>query len=247
MGGGRIIQYDNNFYYVTFYANEILHCIDGIRIHKLGTDALKENILIRYVPEHYVWKNIYDNKDTEFGTELEDYIDSIRSEVTSDEYLENGDESGIHIYYGDEVYAPDFVVESEQYGKAEYYQIDFANIGVPVYMRKHNHFPPHFPCFVRAEFYLCDEEQNEVLKLENMGLEVDSSYPFGLDLEIQQIWFKEIDGQVLTFCVYYLSDYNYVLDVLLVDGDEITRVRSDAFVPDQSGFVLTEGKIFWTM
>ena len=137
-------------------------------------------------------------------------------------------------------------MESEQYGKADYYQIDFANIGVPVYMRKHSRFPQHFPCFVRAEFYLCDEERDEVLKLENMGLGVDSSYPFGLGLEIQQIWFKEISGQVLTFCVYYLSDYNYVLDVILVNGDKITRVRSDVFVPDQSRFVLTEGRIFWT-
>ena len=247
MGGGRIVQYDNNFYYVTLYANDILHCIDGIRIHKLGTNALEENILIRYVPEHYAWKNIYDNEDTELGAELEDYIDNIRPEITSDEYLENGDESGIHIYYGDEVYAPDFVVENEQYGKTDYYQIDFANIGVPVYLRKHSRFPPHFPCFVRAEFYLCDEEWDEVLKLENMGLGVDSSYPFGLDLELQQIWFKEIGGQVLTFCVYYLSDYNYMLDVILVEGDKITRVRSDIFTPDQSRFVLTEGKIFWTM
>ena len=71
-----------------------------------------------------------------------------------------------------------------------------------------------------------------------------SSYPF--DIEIQQIWFKKINGQVLTFSVYYLSDYNYMLDVILVNGDKVTRVRSDIFTPDQSRFVMTEGRIFRT-
>lgn len=242
-GGGRIIQYDDNFYYVTLYANEILQCIDGIRIHKLGTDALRENILIRYLPEHYAWKNIYGNEDTEFGAKLEDYIDSIRSEITSDGCLGNGKESGTHGFYGgDEGSASEF---SAKYGMIGFYQVDLANIGVPVYIKENFAFPPRVPWFNRPWFCLYDEEQDEILELENMKLGNYSSYPF--DIEIQQIWFKKINGQVLTFSVYYLSDYNYVLDVILVEGDKITRVRSDAFVPDQSRFVLTEGRIYWNM
>lgn len=234
-GNGRVIQYGNDFYYVYLYRNEYIGCVDGIRIHKLGTDALHENILVKYLPESYAWKNIYDNDDIDFGAELDEYIDSIKAVITSDEYLQNGQEKDPRVYFGDETEDLDSVVEE---GK-RFYKIDFANIGVPVYMSKGGHFPM-YNWSIWTRFYLHDGKHDMVLELENLG-------SYWTNRNMVQIWFKEIEGKVLTFRVYYISDYNYVLNVMLVEGDQITQIRNDVFSPDKSRFILTEGEIFWTM
>lgn len=234
-GNGRVVQYGNDFYYVYLYRNEYIGCVDGIRIHKLGTDALHENILVKYLPESYAWKNIYDNDDIDFGAELDEYIDSIKVVITSDEYLQNGQEKDPRVYFGDETEDLDSVVEE---GK-RFYKIDFANIGVPVYMSKGGHFPM-YNWSIWTRFYLHDGKHDMVLELENLG-------SYWTNRNMVQIWFKEIDGKVLTFRVYYISDYNYVLNVMLVEGDQITQIRNDVFSPDKSRFILTEGELFTTM
>lgn len=233
-GNGRIIQYENNYYYVYLYRNDILGCVDGIRIHKLGEDALHENILIRYTPQHYAWKNSYYNEDISFNAELDEYIDSIKSEITSDEYLEKGQDECPNEYLGDEAEAWDFVVENNH----RYYKIDFANIEIPVYMLKSSTFPPR-GWHIRTEFYLYDKKQDAVLELENLG-------SYWIWNNMVQIWFKEINQKVLTFRVYYVSDYSYVLNVILIEGDKITQIRNDIFSPDKSRFTLTEGEVFFS-
>lgn len=36
-----------------------LKCKDGISIYRLNENAKEENILIRYIPKEYTWKNLY--------------------------------------------------------------------------------------------------------------------------------------------------------------------------------------------
>ena len=54
------------------------------------------------------------------------------------------------------------------------------------------------------------------------------------------MWFKKIDGKVFTFRIYHVSDYNYVLNTVLVEGNHVMQVRNDIFSP-QRKFVITEG------
>ncbi|MBP3475837.1 MAG: hypothetical protein J6K48_05915 [Lachnospiraceae bacterium] len=239
---GAVIRYGNDFYYVYLYKNYNLKEVDGIRIHKLGNDGAAENILIRYLPETYVWKNIYSNENAGFGEELEDYIDSIKDEITSDAYLENGGTEDPGVYFGDETEDMDFVVEKDVriYYENHYHKIDFANIGVPVYMRKSNFIPSNSLCWhATGEFYLYDKAQDSAIALENMDLS------WSPNIELVQIWFKEINEKVLTFRVYHISDYNYVLNVMLVEGDKVTQIRNDMFSPRRR-MVITEGEIFHT-
>jgi len=58
-----------------------------------------------------------------------------------------------------------------------------------------------------------------------------------------QIWFKKIDGKVFTFILHHISDYNYMLNVMLIEEGVITIVRTDIISP-QREFVLTEGEVF---
>ncbi len=58
-----------------------------------------------------------------------------------------------------------------------------------------------------------------------------------------QMWFKEMEGKVYTFCLYHVSDYNYMLNVVLLEGNKVNRVRTDILSP-QRHFVLTEGEKF---
>lgn len=86
-GYGRVIRYDEDFYYAFVARNYNIKNFDGIHIHKLGVNAREENLVIKYLPTEYVWKNVYMRAD---GEELDTYLESIEDEITSDRYLENG-------------------------------------------------------------------------------------------------------------------------------------------------------------
>lgn len=238
-GFGTVIQYEENFYYIFLQYNYNLKNYDGIRVHKLGLNADTENILIQYLPEKYIWKNIY-NTPTSFEDSLTDYIESIKEVITSDEYLENGSANEILVYYGEEIEDADFVL-TDDYN--QYYKTDFTNIGLPIYIRKSNHIPSDYRStwYLKAKFYIYDLETNSAMELDN--LEINNYSPSGTKLV--QMWFKEIEQKVFTFRVYHISDYNYMLDVILLEGDKITEIRTDIFSPYRI-FKLTEGQEFIT-
>lgn len=238
-GFGTVIQYEENFYYIFLQYNYNLKNYDGIRVHKLGLNADTENTLIQYLPEKYIWKNIY-NTPTSFEDSLTDYIERIKEVITSDEYLENGSANEILVYYGEEIEDADFVL-TDDYN--QYYKTDFANIGLPIYIRKSNHIPSDYRStwYLKAKFYIYDLETNSAMELDN--LELNNYSPSGTKLV--QMWFKEIEQKVFTFRVYHISDYNYMLDVILLEGDKITEIRTDIFSPYRI-FKLTEGQEFIT-
>ena len=61
-----------------------------------------------------------------------------------------------------------------------------------------------------------------------------------IDAKIVQLWFKKIEDKVFTFRISHVSSFNYVLDVLLIEGDEVTHVWRNLISPKR-GFVLYEG------
>ena len=174
---------------------------------------------------------------------MDSYIEDIWEEITSDKYLDNGtDGSGFSVYGGDEEEAEGFTVpkDEEKYNGNKYYQIDFANMGIPIYMRKSIFTPPNYYTMlhIRSPFYLRNPLNDSIVTLRNMELDpyLDSRYPIFV-----QMWFKEMDGKVYTFCIYHVSDYNYMLNVVRLEGNQVNRIRTDILSP-QRGFVLTEGE-----
>ena len=240
-GYGRVIRYDEDFYYVFVARNYNIKNFDGIHIHKLGVNAREENLIIKYLPTEYVWKNVYMRADVE---ELDTYLESIKDEITSDRYLENGKEKDIDIYYGDEtVFVPN---SDEAFLDDGYYKVDFLNIGRPIYIQKSNHIPSntYSMWFLKCNFKMQNLENNTMVELDNM--KIGEYIPSDSDPILVQMWFKESEGKVYTFCLYYVCDYNYVLNVLLMEGDKVSRVRTDLISPKRE-FVLTEGEIFHDM
>lgn len=240
-GYGKVIRYGESFYYIFLQYNYNLKNYDGIRLYKLGENAETENLLIKYLPNHYIWKNIY-RKQTDFDLELEDYISNIREDITSAGYIENGSSEDIGIYYGDEKRVEDFAL-TDSY--SQYYSIDFANTGISVYFKKSNLIPSSYrdTWLLRARFYVIDPADDSAVELNN--LEINENNMHQDKPELVQLWFKEIGGKMFTFRLFHTSDYNYMLNVILVEGDQVTQIRNDIFSPQRS-FVLTEGERYHT-
>ncbi len=172
---------------------------------------------------------------------MDEYIEEIKSEITKKKYLENGMAEDIGVYFGKESLDTDFPLTNGVMD--QFHKIDLGNMGIPVYMRKSNFIPSnyHFPWHLRVRFFMEDPIKENIKELEEMriGREAALSY----QLKLVQMWFEEIEGKVLTFQIYHYTDYNYMLHVLLIEGDKVTQVRTDIFSPERS-FIVTEGEIF---
>ncbi|MDL2301742.1 hypothetical protein LJC58_05230 [Lachnospiraceae bacterium OttesenSCG-928-D06] len=236
-GYGRVIKYEESFYYVFLEYNYNLKNYDGIRIHKLGNDADTENILIKYLPEKYIWKNIFENQ-IESRENINSYIESIRETISSEQYIESGNVEEVQLFWGDEKLDTSFPLADEY---NQYHNIDLTNSDTPIYIRKSDYVPSNYQgtWHLRTKFYIYDIQTDAIVELEK--LEIGEQLP--LKNELVQMWFKVIDDRVFTFTIYHISDYNYMLNVLLIEGGEITVIRTDIFSP-QRKFVLTGGNVF---
>ncbi len=88
-------------------------------------------------------------------------------------------------------------------------------------------------------FFLRNPIDDTIVALENMKLEHTVIYQ--KQPELVQMWFKEMEGKVYTFCLYHVSDYNYMLNVVRLEGNEVNRIRTD-ILSTRRHFVLTEGE-----
>lgn len=236
-GYGKVIQYEKNFYYVFLEYNYMLKNYDGIRIHKLGINSKMDNILIKYLPYKYIWRNYY-YSDVSYKSSLDYYVDSIKDVITSDEYIERGSSSGASLYYGDEDLDADFLLTDEF---NQYYRIDFANVGIPIYITKSVFTPSDYRStqHLRVKFYINNKHDCMARQLEN--LELGKHLPTGIELE--QMWFKKIENKILTFRIYHISDYNYLLNIVWINGDKVTQIRTDIFSP-QRKFKVVENSLY---
>lgn len=239
-GCGRVIQYEGNFYYIFLQANYNLKFYDGIRIYKLGENAETENILIRIIPEKYVWKNFYNDDTAPNG--LEEYIDTIKDEVTSEEYIERGGGEP-YPFYGDITEDKNFPGEKyEEYiYNPDFYKADFTNLNCPIDFHLGMHIPSNGTKMqLRASFYIYDSENEKAWSLD--ALNIDTLFSPDKNRLIQ-MWFKELDGKVYTFQIYHLENYEYMLNVILIEGNQITQLRKDLLLP-QYKIAMTEEEKF---
>ena len=132
----------------------------------------------------------------------------------------------------------------KRYSVNEYYKIDFTNTGIPIYMRKSSFEPSNTDSVwhLQSRFYIRNQQDDSIVTLQNM--ELNSAIPNSKNPVLVQMWFKEMEGKVYTFCLYHVSDYNYMLNVVRLEGNEVNRIRTDILSP-QRHFVLTEGERFF--
>lgn len=235
---GYVIQYDNNYYYVSIERNYELKTSDGFRIHRIESKEKMDNILIRFLPKEYSWKTIH-NRQTEYSNYLNQYIEEIKDDITS-KYINNDGTESTSLLYGDESKKTEII--SWQGKDIECCIMDFANLGVPVYISKYLYFPSNgLTMHIIANFYIVNAQTKSVVMLDN--LTQDDRPP---NLKLIQMWFKKIDNKVFTFQIYNISSYNYVLNTVLIEGNKITEIRTDLFSP-QKQFDLDEGKDFSTL
>lgn len=221
---GKVIKYQTNYYYVFFEHNYNLKCKDGIRIYRLNANAKEENILIRYIPKEYTWKNLY----TINNSLVNEYVESVQDRITSEEYIERGAQ---HNYYnmlvGDETEDIAFPL-TEEYKK--YYKVDFTNTGMPIYIYKTTYEPSNAynTICLKFSFYLWNREEKEVLEFDALSYNLEGSKT---DNGLIQMWFKEFNEKIYTFQIYSMNNFQYMLNVSLVEGNRITPVRIDYILP----------------
>lgn len=231
-GGGKLICYEGDYYFVFMQSNYRLKYGDGIRIYRVGPDATEaDNVLIRCVPAKFVWED--DVMASDDAIELSAYIDQIKEEIVDTRYIETGDTQGAWYSYGMEgngEMASDFPLNTE---KESYRKLDFANMNVPIYYKTNVSQVEKFPPQLEGEFYLYDGKK--ILELSKLSQRI-CYYD-----ELVQMWFYEIDDKVYTFQIFRLRGYNYMLAVRFVEGNEVTTIRCDHIVP-RFCFEITEGE-----
>lgn len=231
-GIGGLICYEGEYYFVYIQLNDRLQYGDGIRIYRVAPDATEaDNVLIRCVPEKYVWEDGMMASDDTTG--ISAYIERIKDEIADKRYIETGDTQGAWYSYGmenDTETAFDFPLNTEE---QSYRKTDFANIDMPIYYNTKVSSNEKLPPFLEGEFYLYNGEKltgfSELLQGANSHN------------ELVQMWFYEIDDKVYTFQIFHLKGYNYMLAVRLVEENNITTIGCDYIVP-RFCFEITEGK-----
>lgn len=225
-GEAKIMQYGENFYYVSPERNECLDDFDGIRIYNLADDLWKKCLIIRYLPEEYVWSDLYRFRDMDDKAqeEMDLYLEKIKEEFASGNYLGNG----IRVYCGDERNGVPITIQAPglQEGCMAY-PVDAANCGEPVYVWKdlgHWEFD-----YLDVSFFRNPSEK---------------IFSADYSSALVQMWFKEICGKTYTFRVFHISDYNYIFNVLLLEDGKPTVVRTAMIAPRRK-FVVKETDGRW--
>lgn len=245
-GQSRVICYEGDFYYVFIQYNYNLKVRDGIRIYKLlGTEY--DNLLVRYLPDEFVWKRLYHDGSKggdAVNAEIEAYIDILKEEITSGGYIDDGTLAGMEVYYGDEEMVPDMEIDSSNVVLRPYkpiYKIDLANCSLPVFLWKTEYTPSNTATYehLKIKFFFYDEKEQDFVELEELSKDDGLSH-----ISLVQMWFKEICGKTYTFRLYHISDYNYMLNVVLLEKDNVAQISNYIVIP-QRKFVLTEGEIFF--
>lgn len=228
----KVIEYEGKLYFIEKFYNYYSKFVDTVYIYPLVSDELKSYVRISLEPVRYEWKTFYQNKDSRYCDVVSDYAASIREELMDKSPIDDD----IEIFMGD---------ESENFDKERFlrlksigaympcYEIDFNNDGEKEYITKHHWFPSNSThLYLITNFYqFTDERLREI----NYGLENDTG-------TLIQQWFHQLDGKVFTFKLYLGTGYNYFLNVSLIEGTEVTQIRTDIIAPKCRFSVTTQTK-----
>ena len=214
---GEVMLYDGKYYYIRSEYNSKMNIYDVLQIYCIGADMEKNNVQVKYIPENYVWTALNTAMTVE-DEELKDYIEKSKSEVMSEKYIEIGQRA----------------IEASIYGEDE--EVDFANIGGSVYVEKGvNGY--------NANIFLILNYTYQNHTLDYLNYSGRFSHP---QENLKQMWFAEIGGTVYTFQLYVRKDYSYMLNVVKVEGDQISTLWREQAVP-QKHFVICEREVFYSM
>jgi len=216
----KVIEYDNNLYFIEQSYNYYSKFVDTVYIYKLLPVRLENYVSIEFLPEAFTWENIYANGQS-YTAAVTDYINSIQDDLMAKSPI-NDD---IQVYIGDETenIGHDRQLRLKSVGGNEtYYEIDFNNDGIPEYLEKHFWFPSNY-----TRLYL----MNDTYRFsESRILSIDNNFN-SEGMTLIQLWFKKIGDQVFTFRLFLNSGYNYSLNVTLIDKTYVTQVQSYIVVP----------------
>lgn len=226
-----VIRYGGEIYFVYFRYNERENEFDGIKVHRMKDDPEKDTLEIKYLPENYCLDDSIYSAREDFIEDVhywDDFMAEKGAELFQGNYLWDGTGAVPEIYYGD---AEKPVSENVLGLGADARKADIANCSLPVYIRKE-----YASDYLVVSFYYYDSKRN-LVKLSDLSV----GEPLQCNIKLAQLWFQEIEGKTYAFRLYNASEYNYLLNVLLLEGDRVTMIRTLALSPTRK-FVLTEGE-----
>lgn len=228
----RVIEYNDELYLIESSYNFYSKYTDTINIYKLVPDQIKDYVSITLKPDSFEWKEIYNNQQL-YEKSISSYVDSIKDDLMAKSPIDDN----IKVYVGDETNKYDedkklrimSVAEDEYYESYDYYEIDFNNDGETEYFEKYFWYPSNsIPLYLNYDIYKFTDKRT---------IKINGDFDTSLLL---QLWFKEIDGKVFTFRLFLVNEYNYLLNVSLVDDANITQVQSYLVVPKREFNIRTQ-------
>lgn len=224
----RILQHEGEKYLLEQYYNYYSKYRDTFYIRRLTPDGLGGYVKISFLPEGFIWEKLYDGRHP--GSEaVSAYVDSVKealmamSPITDDIRIFTGDESP-------DVGHEELLRLKSVAGAREYYRIDMNNDGKDEYLERHHWFPSNYTVMHLVE---------NVYRITEAGTRrMNLAFDKGREI-LLQLWFKELEGKVFTFRLYLLDGYNYLLNVSLIEGTEVTQVQSWFIVPNRGFFIET--------
>lgn len=240
-----IIPYGGELYFLNPVKNQNIQEYDGLEICKLGIQSQSEHMMVRYIPDEYQWEKLYLTHGQHENEEiLESYLKSIREALTASETIERGQEQNIRLFIGEEKESEEITLDEEinqfsmEYFGTKLYAIDLANVGEPVYIKRNIIMSDSYyaPTRMRVLAYSSINGQGEKVLSE---LYLDDGRLEQQPITLTQLWFKELNGKVYTFSLYYISEYTYLLNVTLTEKGEVGRIRTQLLAPKR-GFVVME-------
>ena len=159
-GMGRVIKYENSYYYTYLSCNYNLKEYDGVRLHKLDSQPETQNLLIRYLPKEYTRRQLYFNANA--TSEIGESIEAEKVLETGEAvYMADIANCGLPIYMSKSEYEP------SNMSTAEYLKIRFY------------YFNPEEDVFVKME-NLSMEEYEPGIRLMQLWVKEfeDSIYTF---------------------------------------------------------------------
>lgn len=228
---GRVVRCGDEYYYISRYYTFNGKDCEGISLCRLTDDWEGEILSIRYLPETFVWEKIYTSDESpNVRKKMDVYIEQLKEILLQGNYLGiDGKFKGVDVYSGDEIL---HVGHS-----SAAHPVDLANCDRPVYVWK-GHDPDRANS-LQVRFYYVDYRTGDRVELENAGID---GYGGDNGMDLIQMWFKEIEGKVYTFRLYYVSGYSYMLNVSLLEKSNVKTVRTYLLSPEKAFIV--EGGTF---
>lgn len=232
---GRVVRCGDEFYYISRYYTFNGKDCEGISLCRLTDDWEREILSIRYLPETFVWEKIYAAEESpDVQKKMNVYIERLKEILLQGNYLGiKGQFKEADLYSGDEIRS-DFIMVPSLYAghSGAAYPVDLANCDRPVYVWKGHDSDRANSLQVR--FYYVDYRTGDRVEFENAGID---GYGGDNGMDLIQMWFKEIEGKVYTFRLYYVSDYSYMLNVSLLEKSNVKMVRTYLLSPEKAFIV----------